>query len=374
MNLFAIFLTGLTTGGLSCLAVQGGFLAGIIANQKKNEKVEKELIDTKKEIQINNYNNKFITIVERNGRKFIELNVSKSDFLPVTMFLCAKLLSHAMLGLFLGLLGSRLTLSLTTKLWFQGIAAVFMFASAMNLLNVHPIFRYLSFQPPRFLARLIRNESKSASLFAPFVLGLFTIFIPCGVTQAMEVLVISLGNPFQGMLIMIAFVLGTVPLFSIIGVATSKLSETWSKKFSLIAGVLLIGMSLYTINGIFVVLGFPLAIKQISSSTTCGITTNGSPGDCPEIVDGVQNIIINITSSGYDPKYLKVKKGIPVKLTIASHGVYSCALAFVMKEFKIETMLDPTDSEVYTFTPNKSGKYIFSCSMGMYSGILEVVE
>ena len=37
MNLWLIFLTGLTTGGLSCLAVQGGFLASIIANQKEKE-------------------------------------------------------------------------------------------------------------------------------------------------------------------------------------------------------------------------------------------------------------------------------------------------------------------------------------------------
>lgn len=35
MNLFVIFLTGLTTGGLSCLAMQGGLLASVIANQKR---------------------------------------------------------------------------------------------------------------------------------------------------------------------------------------------------------------------------------------------------------------------------------------------------------------------------------------------------
>ena len=37
MNLLLIFLTGLTTGGLSCLAMQGGLLAGVIANQKEQE-------------------------------------------------------------------------------------------------------------------------------------------------------------------------------------------------------------------------------------------------------------------------------------------------------------------------------------------------
>ena len=33
MNLWAVFLTGLTVGGLSCMAVQGGFLASVISTR-----------------------------------------------------------------------------------------------------------------------------------------------------------------------------------------------------------------------------------------------------------------------------------------------------------------------------------------------------
>ena len=36
-QIFLAFLTGLMTGGLSCFAVQGGLLAGILAEQKKEE-------------------------------------------------------------------------------------------------------------------------------------------------------------------------------------------------------------------------------------------------------------------------------------------------------------------------------------------------
>jgi sulfite exporter TauE/SafE len=42
-----------------------------------------------------------------------------------------------------------------------------------------------------------------------------TVFIPCGVTQAMEVNAIAVANPIQSSALMFAFVLGTVPLFSI---------------------------------------------------------------------------------------------------------------------------------------------------------------
>ena len=41
MNLWVIFLTGLTIGGLTCLAVQGGLLASVIA-AREGEEVEKE--------------------------------------------------------------------------------------------------------------------------------------------------------------------------------------------------------------------------------------------------------------------------------------------------------------------------------------------
>ncbi|MBU1967367.1 sulfite exporter TauE/SafE family protein, partial [Patescibacteria group bacterium] len=164
MNLFIIFLTGLTTGGLACLAMQGGLLASVIANQKEQE--HGEMGDDKD---------------KRKARKFDQL-----DWMPAGMFLVTKLVAHTLLGFLLGLLGSAVTLSLSMRLGFQVFTAIFIFATAMNLLNVHPIFRYLAFQPPKFLQRMIRNTSKSRALFAPAVLGLVTVFIPCGVTQAME--------------------------------------------------------------------------------------------------------------------------------------------------------------------------------------------
>ena len=39
INLWTIFITGLVTGGLSCLAVQGGLLAATIA-QNEEEKLK----------------------------------------------------------------------------------------------------------------------------------------------------------------------------------------------------------------------------------------------------------------------------------------------------------------------------------------------
>lgn len=354
MDLFVIFLTGLTTGGLSCIAMQGGLLASVIANQKGLEQSALSSTDKRK-------NTAFTS--------FDEL-----DWKPVLMFLVAKLFSHTILGFLLGLLGSAITLSLGLRLTFQVFTALFMFATAMNLLQVHPIFRYLSFQPPKFLQRLVRKSTKNKALFAPGLLGLLTIFVPCGITQAMEVVAINSGSPIYGALIMFAFVLGTSPLFAALGVATAKLSEGWYQRFAKVAAISLVLMAVYSINGVLLVLNSPITINKLVSPVTYFFSDQRfSNVASPSFVNGTQQVTIEVLNNGYNPKYVQVKSGQPVSLTLKSNDTYSCALAFEFKEFGISTFLDTTDTQTFTFTPTKPGKYQFTCSMGMYVGTMEVI-
>lgn len=348
MNLFVIFLTGLTTGGLSCVAMQGGLLAGVIANQKEVEK----------------------------GKS--KKTFDKLDWLPVTSFLTSKLVAHILLGFLLGSLGAALSLSLGMRLAFQLFAALFMFATAMNLLDVHPAFRYLAFQPPRFLQKLVRSSSKSRALFAPAILGFLTIFIPCGVTQAMEVLAINVGNPIQGALIMGSFVLGTIPLFAFVGVATARLSETWHQVFTRFAATVLILMSIYSVNGVLIVINSPITVNKIARPVTWFFSEErfekySDSNTAATNTEGEQVVTISINNHGYEPRKVTVKKDLPVKLVLQSDGAYSCALSFVFKEFGIVTNLEPTDTQVFTFTPTEKGRFTYTCSMGMYSGVMEVI-
>lgn len=349
MSLFLIFLTGLTTGGLSCLAVQGGLLSGLISNNQKSKQISRaEKLRQTQQILVG--------------------------------FLGAKLVSHALLGLLLGWLGSVFSLSLSAKLFFQAAAGLFMFATAMNLLEVHPVFRHVMLQPPKFVARRLRRLSKDGeSWFAPISLGLFTVFIPCGVTQAMEVLAITSGSPIQGMLIMTAFTLGTFPIFSIIGGLTSTLAGVWQRRFSLTAATILIFLSISSLNGVLVVLDSPLTLQKLTRPVTYFFSEErfnqiaGVSTDIVEVENGQQNVVIDILDQGYSPNNVTVKAGVPVKLTLRSNKVYSCALAFTLREFGISTFLKSTDQQSFTFTPEKPGRYTFACSMGMYTGTLKVI-
>lgn len=352
MNLLIVFLTGLTTGGLTCLAMQGGLLASVITNQKREE------IDESKKLL----------------RRTIA-PLEKLDLLPVLMFLAAKLISHTILGLLLGLLGSYISLTLEARLAFQVFTAAFMFATAMNLLNVHPIFRYVVFQPPKFMQRWVRNSTKSRALFSPAILGLMTIFIPCGVTQVMEVAAINSGNPIQGALIMFSFVLGTSPLFLLVGIATAKLSSALQQKFLRFAAYSLVLMALYFFNGVLVALDFPITAQKLTRPISYFFSDDRFNSSTNTVVEdaGVQKVTIDVQNNGYSPSYFKVKQGVPVELTVQSNGVYSCAAAFTFREFNIATFLKSTDRQTFTFIPTKKGTFTYACSMGMYTGRMEVI-
>lgn len=371
MNFWAIFLTGLTTGGLTCLAMQGGLLASVVANKKAREitdlNADKELLKEKKREEY---------IRDQSGKK---LSIDRDGAIAVLMFLVAKLIAYTVVGFMLGLAGSVITLSLNARLAFQIFSALYMLATAFNLLELHPIFRYVVIQPPKFLQKIVRNSTKSDTLFAPALLGIFTIFIPCGVTQAMEVLAINSGSPVLGALIMFAFVLGTSPIFTIVGLATAQFSSLWHQRFLHVAALGLIFMSVYGVNGVLTVLDSPLAIQNIGKAVASfgeppdwyGSTQSGS-ATIP-IVDGKQQVKISVTNKGYSPTQFSVKAGIPVELDLESRGVYSCASSFTFKKFNIFTQLQPTDNKKLAFTPTEKGNFTFACSMGMYTGVMHVL-
>lgn len=327
MDLITIFFIGLTAGGLGCAAVQGGLLASAVAARKE--------LDQK----------------------------DKNDVISTLSFLTAKLICYAILGGVLGLFGAALAISDNVRTIMQVIAGVYMIIVALNLLNVHPVFRYFILQPPRFLTRMVRNQSKSADIFAPGILGAMTIFIPCGTTLAMEALAISSGSALKGSLILISFVLGTTPIFFGLGYITAKLSDSFRQTFFKIAGLIIIFTGLVTINSTLGAAGFPVV----------AIDFGGEEQQTADIA-ARQEYQIQISNGGYSPKYLKVKKGLPVKINLVSNNSYGCGLAFRIPSLGITKNLKPTDSQIIEFTPDQVGQIPFSCSMGMYRGVIDVVS
>lgn len=364
-NLLIIFLTGLTTGGLTCLALQGGLLTSVLA--KKEEELVSNLTSSKKKIKQ----------LQQSKNPKLKVEDSKIDnFLPIASFLGSKLFIHTLLGALLGFLGSAITLSPVTRGWLEVFIGLYLFGIAGNLLNLHPLFRYFVITPPKFLARIVKNESKSSSLFAPAILGLMTVFLPCATTQAMEIVAIGTGSPLYGAAIMFAFILGTSPTFLIFGFLINKGSATFQKYFPTVAATAMFGMSIYTVNAGAGLMGSPYTIQnfiEAASTPSVGVgrdrpTTNSVLGD------KVQTATITVANSGYTPRLITLKKGVPTKLKLITSNVQSCSRAFSIPALSIEKLLPSTGETILEFTPKEEGPLAFSCSMGMYTGRFNIVN
>ena len=239
------FITGLTTGGLSCLAVQGGLLASSIANeveqslQKQSTQAQREPGTASQQLQV------------RAGR-------------PILLFLTAKLIAYTLLGFVLGWVGSVFQLTPTMRAILLVAIGVFMVGNALRMLNVHPIFRYFVLEPPSFVTRYIRRKSKDqSSALTPLFLGALTVFIPCGVTQAMMAVAMATGSPVAGATIMFAFVLGTSPVFFAVAYLATTLGARLEKNFMRIVAVIVLVLGLISIDSGLTLAGWPYSVSNL---------------------------------------------------------------------------------------------------------------
>jgi plastocyanin domain-containing protein len=84
-----------------------------------------------------------------------------------------------------------------------------------------------------------------------------------------------------------------------------------------------------------------------------------------------QDILIYVENSGYFPEVTHARAGVPAKLTLQSTNVRSCSLAFVIPSLNVQKLLQPTGTYTIDIPAQPAGKRIpFSCSMGMYTGVL----
>lgn len=356
MNQFIVaFITGLTTGGLSCLAVQGGLLASSLEQQLEQQldlQIEQEIAGRR---------------AHRSGRKRTQILTHPRLALPILLFLAAKLAVYTLLGFLLGALGSVLQLNTITRAILLIAVGIFMVGNALRMFNVHPVFRYFVIEPPKFITRYIRRKAKNGeSFFAPLFLGALTVFIPCGVTQAMMAVAVGTGNALQGAVLMFAFILGTSPIFFAVAYLAMKLGAKLEKWFMRFVAVVLLVLGLVSVNSGLTLMGSPFSITnmiQAARATRSELTSFAIPPS-----DGV-TLYVGAGNNGYSPRLLHARADIPITLNMVTNQTYSCSRSFIIPALGVEVLLPSTGTETISIPPQQSGTVMrFTCSMGMYTG------
>jgi plastocyanin domain-containing protein len=89
------------------------------------------------------------------------------------------------------------------------------------------------------------------------------------------------------------------------------------------------------------------------------------------IQNGIQYVTSSAALNGYEP--IRVRLGLPVKWTLnmSEEALTACNNAIYIPEYDMEIALHQGDNLI-EFTPEKSGRYLFSCWMGMTYGSITV--
>ena len=330
-GLFSVFSIGLVAAVSSCTAVVGGLVATVST----------------------------ALTIQHPNRPFVK------KLYPHLLFNGGRLIGFVFFGALIGFVGQALFFSPTLNGLFILIIAFMMVTIGINLLEIIP--KHLSvIHPPKWLTHRIHELSNSSHPIIPFLLGAFTFFLPCGFTQSMQLFVLSLGSPIQAGILMGVFALGTIPALFGIGALTSLTNSKIVKQITKIAGVIVIVLGISNLQSSLALLGW--------STPSFFVQNEKTEGNQPDLVNGKQYIQMNITTQGtYDPSVLTVVEGIPVQWEIYGPEFMGCANSLILQEFGVRISLK-TGKNIVMFTPTKTGSFVFSCSMGMVRGTMNVIS
>lgn len=365
MNLSAVLVTGLFAGGVSCAAVQGGLLAGLVTRQRSGAAQAPQL--TRRPLKVPE--------PAPDPRRSVAARLS-DDVAPVGGFLAGKLLSHTVLGALLGTVGAAVQLTVGMRTMAQIVAGLLVVAFGLAQLGL-PGFRGLVIEPPASWTRFVRGRARSTSALAPGLLGLATVLIPCGVTLSVEALALTSGSALAGAATMAVFVIGTSPMFAALGYAARKSATAWRGRLAAVTGLVVLGMGLFTLNGGLELAGSPLSASRITETLGLGpqpVPALAAPADATAVTveNDRQTVVITATTGSYRPRNLEIRSGLATTLVVRAKNAQGCVRAFVIPERNTQVILPVEGDTTIDLGTLKPGRLDYSCGMGMYTGTLTI--
>lgn len=336
-SLPAFFMLGLVAGLSSCAALVGGLL---------------------------------LSMTKQWNELYIDADSNYKKAQPHIMFHIGRLLSFALLGGVLGLLGNVISLDNPVIYAILVILiSLVMVILALQMLGVEWAQGF-SFTAPKALTREAADESNFKGRQMPFIIGFATFLLPCGFTLIAQTLALTSGSFIQGSLIMTFFVFGTLPM--LMGISLTGLqfnsSPRLTAKFNQVVGLLLIFFAIYNINGQLNVLNLPsLSDIDLSGIDTTEDNLNNSVA---EVNNGVQELKMIAKGFEYTPTSpTTLKAGVPTRMIVNNQGISGCGAFMTGKGlFSGSILLEPGEN-IVEFTP-KIGTYKVTCTMGMVPPVI----
>jgi uncharacterized protein len=330
-------LVGLTAGFSTCMALIGGLVISVAAKYAENHPTETAL----------------------------------QKFRPHLFFNAGRIVSFIAFGAIIGAIGSAFALKGT----FLGLLTIavggVMLVLGLQLTEIFPqITRGLTL--PSGLARKLGINTRKEREYShknAFLMGAATFFLPCGFTQAMQLLAVSTGNPLQAAVIMGAFAIGTTPGLLTLGGLTSVVKGAFAQRFFRIVGVIVIAMALINFTNGFTLAGLNRFLDSSKPMVNTAVQQDSSEGSV--ILNATFKLKEDIVPSTFTTK-VGQKTTLVVDVKEDGQGCMSTIMIiglddspqYLKKGKKIEL----------TFTASKPGTYTIACAMGVPRGSITVTE
>ena len=340
------------------------------------------------------------------GQSNMAAKAGHSPLLSNLAYQVGRLVSYTAVGAVVGLVGSVIALSSSVQGVIMILAGALMAVCALNLFGVGGALRRLVPRPPAGVVRLLEGSFGSKGSFA---LGLVNGLMPCGPLQAMQLYALGTGSALRGAASMFAFCLGTVPLLFAVGFAAARMSRRFSHVMMRASAAAILVMSLSCAGRGLALSGFALPFGGAGAPQVSGASgTDSVPaitdatgdkaaqgrgsipndewltsddsvrrGDVATSAGGtarnVQRVASGASFRGFDP--ITVVRGIPVEwtLNVPKGELTGCNGTLVIPEYRLKVRLAEGDNLI-TFTPQRSGTFVFSCWMGMITSFISVVD
>ena len=335
---FVSLIIGVTAGFSTCMALVGGLILGISARYAEKHQSA--------------------TVLEK--------------FKPHLFFNLGRIITFFILGGVIGLFGSFFKMnSSITGLLTIGIGLV-MLILGFQLTELFPRLANKGITLPVGLAKLFgidQHKQKEYSHKNAILLGGLTFFLPCGFTQAMQLVAISSGSFVTGSIVMGLFAIGTAPGLLGVGGLTSIVKGKFAKIFFRFAGALVVLFAVYNINNGFNLTGYKFSLGS-------GPANNSSSATVDKNAIVLKTVFTPSRSSqDISPNTFDVEVGKSYVLSVEARGDGQGCMSTIMIPGVYNTPMLITEGMLtLPFKIDKAGKYNITCAMGIVRGTITATK
>ena len=310
--------------------------------------------------------------------RFAEANPSANamqKFRPHLFFNLGRIITFFVLGGVLGMFGSVFRFNSSVIGILTIVVGIVMVILGLQLTELFPKLSNKGITLPTGIAKVLGIKSydkKEYSHKNAIILGAVSFFLPCGFTQAMQLVAISSGSFITGSLVMGLFAIGTTPGLLGIGALTSVVKGSFAKSFFRFVGVAVVLLAFYNISNGLSLMGYNISLPSNNQVNT---TKQPVVGKVTDTKNG-QVLKTSFTVAGdITPNTFNVGVGKSYILEVnAKENGQGCMSTIMIPGVYKDPLLITKGILQLPFTIDKPGTYQITCAMGIPSGTITAIK